>query len=90
MRTPSDAPDPFALGRKVEAPKPTAAPVPIGNGCVRNPDGTLATNAPPPAPVWVYTAPAATPGAVDGSDLGHFAGSIVWIPTPRDDAETND
>ena len=54
-----------SLGSPIKPqPAPTAAPVPIGNGCVRNPDGTLATNAPPPAPVRVYTPPAAVPTAM--------------------------
>jgi hypothetical protein len=33
--------------------KPAAAPVPVAPGIVRQADGTLATNAPEPAPVWV-------------------------------------
>jgi hypothetical protein len=56
MRTPSDAPDPFALGRKVETPKPTAAPAPVAPGVVRGADGRLATTAPAPVPiVWIPT-----------------------------------
>jgi hypothetical protein len=52
------------LGSPIRPDKPAPAPVPVSPGIVRNPDGTLATNAPPPPPTWVYTPPAAAPTAV--------------------------
>lgn len=52
------------LGSPIRSEKPAPAPTPVSPGIVRNPDGTLATNAPPPPPTWVYTPPAAAPTAV--------------------------
>lgn len=75
MRTNPDTPADTlpTLGAPLRDAKPAAAPVPVSPGVVRNADGTLATNAPPPP---IYTAPAPAP--------------IVWIPTPRDEDESND
>ena len=42
------------LGAPIRKPAPVAAPVPVAPGVVRNADGTLSTNVPAPAPVWIY------------------------------------
>lgn len=49
-------PDPYdrapVLGEVIRSPKPVPAPVPVGNGVYRRPDGSLETQIAPPAPVW--------------------------------------
>jgi hypothetical protein len=61
-------PEPFdrapVLGEVIRSPKPAPAPVPLGNGVVRNPDGTLSTNIAPPAPVW-HPLPVITDGQAE-------------------------
>jgi len=58
------------LGSPIRPDKPAPAPVSVSPGIVRNPDGTLATNAPPPPPTWVYTPPAPAPTAVPAEATG--------------------
>lgn len=54
MRSTTDNPvDPFgSLGKPIRQEKPTAAPVPVAPGVVRNSTGQLETVIAPPAPVW--------------------------------------
>ena len=41
-----------SLGPAIRDTKPAPAPVPVAPGIVRDADGRLSTNAPPPAPVY--------------------------------------